>query len=132
MKVKSVLLSFLIVCLVLSLSFSSYALPVNVTLQEKAEFLETLRILVGTNGDFRLNEKLTRAEAATFAVRVLGQEYHVLLNAETYKKASAKFPDVETNLWYAPYVGYCTQMGFFPAIQRVTTSHMNISLRKPL
>ena len=111
MKVKSVLLSFLIVCLVLSLSFSSYALPVNVTLQEKAEFLETLRILVGTNGDFRLNEKLTRAEAATFAVRVLGQEYHVLLNAETYKKASAKFPDVETNLWYAPYVGYCTQMG---------------------
>ena len=111
MKIRSISALLLIICLFLTFSFSSYALPVNITLQEKAEFLDTLKILAGTNGNYRLNEKLTRAEAATFAVRILGQDLHVLLNSETYRKASSTYPDVDPGLWYAPYVGYCTQKG---------------------
>lgn len=110
-KVRTVSVTFLIICLLLTCSFSSYALPVNITLQEKAEFLDSLKILAGVNGDYRLNEKLTRAEAATFAVRILGQELHVLLNSETYRQASSTYPDVDKSLWYAPYVGYCTKEG---------------------
>jgi len=112
MKGRAVGVSFLVVVLLLTFTFSSFALPANASLQEKADLLNTLKILEGTTtGDYKLNSKLTRAEAATFAVRVLGQQLHVLLNAETYKKAAAKFPDVDTSLWYAPYVGYCAQAG---------------------
>ena len=112
MKGRAVGVSFLVVVLLLTFTFSSFALPANASLQEKADLLNTLKILEGTTtGDYKLNSKLTRAEAATFAVRVLGQQLHVLLNADTYRKASAVFPDVNTSLWYAPYVGYCVQQG---------------------
>lgn len=92
MKIRSISALLLIICLFLTFSFSSYALPVNITLQEKAEFLDTLKILAGTNGNYRLNEKLTRAEAATFAVRILGQDLHVLLNSKTYSEISSSLP----------------------------------------
>lgn len=111
MKVKSVLALILVVCLLLSYNLSTYASPTSATLQEKAEILGTLKILEGSNGNYLLNEKLTRAEAATFAVRILGQQLHVLLNADTYRKESSIFPDVDASLWYAPYVGYCAKMG---------------------
>ncbi|ANX00218.1 S-layer protein [Thermoclostridium stercorarium subsp. leptospartum DSM 9219] len=111
MRGRTVAVTFLIMSLLISFGLSSYALPASSSLQEKADFLNTLKILEGTNGDYRLNEKLTRAEAATFAVRILGQYFHVLLNDSTYRKAAAVFPDVDTNLWYAPYVGYCAQAG---------------------
>lgn len=109
MKIRSASV-ILVICLLITFSFPSYALS-GKTIQEKAEFLDNLNILAGTNGDYRLNDKLTRAEAATFAVRILGQELHVLLNSETYRKASSSYPDVDSSLWYAPYVGYCTKMG---------------------
>lgn len=111
MKVRSVALTFLVVCLLFTFIFPAYALPVNATLQEKADLLNTLKILEGSNGDYHFNDKLTRAEAATFAVRILGQQLHVLLNADTYREASSRFPDVDKSLWYAPYVGYCTMAG---------------------
>ena len=111
MKGRAVGVLFLVISLLLTFTFSSFALPVNVSVQEKADLLNTLKILEGSNGDYQLDKKLTRAEAATFAVRILGQQLNVLLNAETYKKAAAKFPDVDTSLWYAPYVGYCAQAG---------------------
>ncbi|WP_252891758.1 S-layer homology domain-containing protein [Thermoclostridium stercorarium] len=111
MKRRSVPVTFLIVTLLFTFSFSSFAIPANVSLLEKADFLSTLKILEGSNGDYLLNEKLSRAEAATFAVRILGQNLHVLLNDDSYRKASAVFPDVNPNHWYAPYVGYCAQAG---------------------
>jgi len=111
MRGRSVSAIILVACLLLTFSFSSYALPVNTTLQEKAEFLATLKILEGSNNDYHLNDKLSRAEAATFAVRILGQQLHVLLNSDTYRKASSVYPDVDISHWYAPYVGYCTKMG---------------------
>jgi len=46
----------------LTFTFSSFALPANASLQEKADLLNTLKILEGTTtGDYKLNSKLTRA-----------------------------------------------------------------------
>ena len=52
---------------------------------------------------------MTRGEAATFAVRVLGQQLHVMVNSQNY--STTVFPDVPPNEWYAPYVGYCAKEG---------------------
>lgn len=106
---KPFFIVILTVAILLTSTVTTLALPQISTLQEKAELLEELKVLAGTNGNYRLNEKLSRSEASTFAVRILGKEIHVLVNSSTYKKTS--FPDVDSNAWYAPYVGYCTQEG---------------------
>lgn len=108
-KLRSLLILFLMLCMITTMSLATYALPVNATLQDKAEFLDDLNILAGSNGDYHLNDQLTRSEAAALAVRILGKELHVLVNASTYKYTS--YPDVDAGIWYAPYVGYCTQEG---------------------
>lgn len=108
-RFKSISAIFLIIFILSTLSFSSLAVPVNSTLQQKAEVLNTMNILTGFNGDYLLNNKLTRAEAATFAVRVLGQQLHVIVNSKSY--STTTFPDVDPNEWYAPYVGYCVKQG---------------------
>lgn len=106
---KPLFIVVITVVLLISSTVSSLALPQKSSMQEKAELLEKLKILTGSNGDFRFNDKLSRSEAATFAVRILGKEIHVLVNSSTYKKTN--YPDVDANAWYAPYVGYCTKEG---------------------
>lgn len=110
MKQRKRIISILsAVILLVSLIIPSQAFSKINTLQDKAEFLDTLSILTETYGDYRLNDKLSRSEAAAFAVRLMGKELHVLLNASTLKEAT--FPDVDENSWYAPYVGFCTKEG---------------------
>lgn len=106
---KPLIIVILTVAIIITSTVSSLALPQKSSVQEKAELLEKLKILTGSNGDFRFNDKLSRSEAATFAVRILGKEIHVLVNSSTYKKTN--YPDVDANAWYAPYVGYCTKEG---------------------
>jgi hypothetical protein len=69
--------------------------------------LNKLNILQGSNGDYLLNNKIKRSEAAALIIRMLGKENFVQQNAEQLK--STKYTDVPSKEWYAPYVGYCTQ-----------------------
>lgn len=108
MKWRRIIITLsMIVVIVTAMTMPSFTLPIYSTLQERAELLDELSILSGSNGSYRLDDKLNRSEAAALAVRLLGKELHVLLNANTYKKTD--FPDVNANHWYAPYVGYCSR-----------------------
>jgi hypothetical protein len=80
-----------------------------------ATALNRLNILQGNNGDYLLNNKIERSQAATLIIRMLGKENFVKQNAEQLKVT--KYADVPSKEWYAPYVGYCTQyniMGGYP------------------
>jgi len=106
---KTVLVIGLILSLLASTATISLALPLAATQQQKVQLLDELRIFTGSNGDYRLNDKLSRSEAAALAVRIMGKDYEVLLNSSKYKNTT--YPDVDPNHWYAPYVGFCTQEG---------------------
>jgi hypothetical protein len=108
-KGRSVLVLGLILSLLASMLTISYALPKTATEQEKVQLLDDLNIFTGYNGDYRLNDKLSRSEAAALAVRMMGQEFHVLVNSSAYSKTH--YPDVDASYWYAPYVGFCTKEG---------------------
>ena len=106
---KVLLISVIFSLLITSMATVSLALPSTATQQEKVKLLDDLRIFTGANGDYRLNDQLSRSEAAALAVRVLGKELQVLLNSASYRNTS--YPDVDSTQWYAPYVGYCTGEG---------------------
>lgn len=90
--------------------FTLYMVPVSAdTLDDRAKALNTLSILRGDGGNFNLGAQLKRGEAATFMVRMLGQENHVLANKEIY--SNSKFPDVKAGDWFVTYVEFCTQNG---------------------
>lgn len=108
-KGRNVLIVILILSFLVCIAPISYALPKSATQQDKVQLLSELKIFTGYNGDYRLNDKLSRSEAAALAVRMLGKEMYVLTNAAEYSKTP--FPDVDASLWYAPYVGYCTKEG---------------------
>lgn len=108
-KGRSILIFGLIFSLIASMAPTSNALPATATEQEKVQLLNNLNIFTGFNGDYRLNDKLTRSEAAALAVRMLGKEKYLLVNKDSYSKTP--YPDVDASSWYAPYVGYCTNEG---------------------
>ena len=80
------------------------------TLEEKASRLNKLGILKGDGKSYNLTGTLTRQEAATFIVRLLGAEKEVLAGSATYPLGT--FTDVNAKTdWAAPYIGYCIQKG---------------------
>lgn len=103
---KSRLVSIcIIIILTIIITVPIYALA-NATLSEKAVTLNKLSILFGSNGDYNFDGKLKRSEAAAFIARIIGKEAYIIENSKDYK--FTKFPDVDSNQWYAPYIGYCT------------------------
>lgn len=104
--------------LLLALLVFSIQIPVNAasmsTAVEKAEALARINILKGSNGDYRLNDQISRSEAATFIVRLLGKEDYVLANADLFRKTN--FTDVPETSWFAPYVGYLTSLGYIAGV----------------
>ena len=66
---------------------------------QDAAFLQTLGILRGTGRDLELDQVLTRAQAVTLCVRLLGGEADALENPR-----SSPFADVPS--WAKPYVGW--------------------------
>jgi hypothetical protein len=106
---RTVLIIGLVLSLLASMTTISFALPIMATQQQKVQLLDELRIFTGSNGDYRLNDQLSRSEASALAVRIMGKDYEVLLNASKYK--NTPYPDVDPNHWYAPYVGFCTKEG---------------------
>lgn len=75
----------------------------------KADVLNTIKVLKGDGNGYNLSGTLTRKEAATFIVRMMGKENLVMENENSYSKT--KFTDVDSSQWYAPYVGYCVKQG---------------------
>lgn len=69
------------------------------TTQQKAEALKTLGIFQGTKNGFELNGTLTREQAVTLIVRLLGAE------SEAKEKMPAH-PFTDVWAWADPYVGY--------------------------
>jgi len=108
-RLRSILSIGLVFMIIASLTSISTASSQIVTENEKVQLLNDLKIFKGSNGDYRLDDKLTRSEASALAVRILGKESDVLVNAANYRKT--KYPDVDEKQWYAPYVGYCTEQG---------------------
>lgn len=74
------------------------------TTQQKAEALKSLGIFQGTNKGFELESTLTREQAVTLIVRLLGAE------AEA-KEKSPEHPFTDVWAWASPYVGYGYQNG---------------------
>ena len=89
-------------------SVSAAVVP-EADIEEMADALNKLNILQGANGDYMLDNYMTRAEAAAFIVRMLGKENYVKENSESL--IPVKYADVRANDWFAPYVGYSTLMG---------------------
>jgi hypothetical protein len=81
----------------------------SLTTLDKAQALNKLTILKGDNGDYKLDGKLLRCEAAAFIARIMGKEEHVEKNKENYWVT--RFPDVISTKWHAPYIGYCSRNG---------------------
>ena len=108
-KGRTTIVIGLILILITTMATISSALPKTASEHEKVQLLDDLNILTGFNGDYRLGDKLSRSEAAALAVRILGKEMDVLLNAADYSKTP--YPDVDASYWYAPYVGFCTKEG---------------------
>ncbi len=106
------------VVLLLALLVLAIQIPANAanvfTAAEKAEALGRINILKGSNGDYRLNDQISRSEAAAFIVRLLGKEDYVLANADLFRKTN--FTDVPETSWFAPYVGYLTSLGYIAGV----------------
>ncbi len=84
-------------------------IPVWADVDYEAEVLHDLNLIEGTGDGYNLGGRLTRAEAATFIVGVLGKTSQVLDHPDKYKNTI--FNDVPASEWYAPFVGYCKQNG---------------------
>jgi hypothetical protein len=99
----------LVVSMIGSSLTTSFAATTNVSVEGKAQILNTLGILRGTGTGYNLEGKLKRSEAATFIVRFLGVENEVLADRTDY--SNTDYSDVASDSWYAPYVGYCDEEG---------------------
>ncbi|BEP30310.1 S-layer homology domain-containing protein [Helicovermis profundi] len=94
--------------LMLLLTFSAFTFASKTTGDEAID-LNRLNLLRGDGNSYNLDGKLKRSEAAAFIVRLLGVENEVLGNK--YKYINTGFADVDSALWYAPYIGYCKANG---------------------
>lgn len=112
-KILSIILTTAVFVSLLSSVSAAATTPTDVNTMAAA--LNKLNILQGNNGDYSLNDKIDRSQAAAFIIRMLGKENFVKQNAEQLKVT--KYADVPSKEWYAPYVGYCTLyniMGGYP------------------
>ncbi len=75
------------------------------TTEDIAVLLGKMELISGDNEGYNLEGNLTRAEASTFIVKLLGKEATVLSDKAMYTKSN--FPDINGDEWYAPFVGFC-------------------------
>lgn len=99
----------LIIILSLTLVLGSISFAAATTQQDQAEVLNAIKMLKGNEDGYNLSGKLRRSEAATFVVRMLGEESKVLGNKSAYTVSA--FSDVKSSDWFSPYVGYCYKNG---------------------
>lgn len=97
------LLSFV---LVFAMLFSMVGFAADYSESEIASKLQQIGLVSGDGTGLNLNGELTRAEAATFIVKLIGREDTVLASPSFY--GMTPFTDVKGDEWYAPFVGYCS------------------------
>ena len=71
---------------------------------QDAAFLQALGVLRGTGNGLELDKELTRAQAATLCVRLLGGEADALADPRT-------MPFTDVPPWAQPYVGWLYEQG---------------------
>lgn len=96
MKIFSKIISFLLIVSLVLIT------PVYADNTVKANTLYELGLFRGTDTGYDLDKTLTREQAVTILVRLLGEEENVL-GAEF----DEKFTDVESTRWSYPYIMYC-------------------------
>ena len=100
MKLSKKILSILCIILTLCMLSSQITFAAEVkTSQEAADALNKLGLFQGTGNGYELEKSLTRAEAVTMIVRLLGEEKNAMQT-----KFEHPFTDVPE--WANPYVGY--------------------------
>lgn len=109
---KQLLIAVLLISFITAGTVSVFASANEKTLQQKAEALDALKIITGTNGDYRLADQLKRCEAATYIVRLMGKTKYVDDNNKLFSVTS--FSDVPSNQWYAKYIGFLSSNGLIP------------------
>lgn len=114
-KRRILALIILCCCLISSLNIqvalADTAVQDQVTEYDAAARLNMLGMITGNDkGDYMLQSKLKRSEAAQFLVNLIGKNKYVKENKDTYSTTS--FKDVKKTDWFAPSVGYCQQSGF--------------------
>ncbi|MCX7922121.1 MAG: S-layer homology domain-containing protein [Clostridia bacterium] len=109
MRLKKAISLILSICVLFSLFIPVEAAAA--TTAEKVDALKTLTVFSSTTMDAQVK----RLEAAVYAVRILGKEQYIKDNASTYK--NTKYSDVDSSQWYAPYVGYCDELGIIKDAQ---------------
>jgi hypothetical protein len=107
---RRLLMILLVISVLLSMMSPTVALPADKTTQEKAQLLNTLKMISGTNGEFNLSNQVRRSEAAAFIVNLLGKGAHVTANKAQYSLTT--YTDVPSTQWYALYIGFCSQNGY--------------------
>lgn len=95
--------------LVLTLALNVITFAEDKSEQEIATIMNQIGLLSGDGTGFNLSGNLTRAEAATFVVKLIGKEKTVLASPSFY--GMTPFSDVKGDEWFAPFVGYCSMNG---------------------
>lgn len=105
---KRILPALLALTLCLSLLPGALAAGRSATLEEKAQVLAALEIMVGDeNGDLRLSEPVTRAQFTKMIVAA--SPYRDSVSAST---RVSPYPDVPYTHWAAPYVEVAVREGY--------------------
>lgn len=91
--------------LVIALSFGMVSFSEDLSEQEIASKLYQIGLVSGDGSGLNLDGGLTRAQAATFIVKLIGREDTVLGSPSFY--GMTPFTDIKGDEWYAPFVGYC-------------------------
>ncbi|MCH4887402.1 hypothetical protein EZV73_07460 [Acidaminobacter sp. JC074] len=90
--------------LIFAMMFSMIGFAEDFSEEEIASKLYDIGLVSGDGTGLNLNGELTRAEAATFIVKLMGREDTVLKSPSFY--GMTPFSDVKGDEWYAPFVGY--------------------------
>lgn len=100
--------NYRIIALVLAfiMMFSAMTFSQELSEQDIASKLYSIGLVSGDGSGLNLNGELTRAEAATFIVKLIGREKTVLNSPSFY--GMTPFSDIKGDEWYAPFVGFCS------------------------
>lgn len=109
MNKRKIISVFLAVGLFVSSFSVTSAIEVNsLDINTKADALNMIGMLSGDDkGNYNLSSTLKRSEAATFIVKLMGQNDYLNKNKANY--INTGFSDVSSKSWYAAYVGYCKE-----------------------
>jgi len=97
-------LIFIIIPIIIALVFTQLGTASTVNNQVKAEQLQELGILKGSNKGFELEKSLSRVDGSVMLVRLLGDEQLALQD-------KYKHPFVDVPAWASDYIGYLYEKG---------------------